>query len=143
MGTLIHFPARPDPEQGRTGGGDQPSALTSATRGRISAERDATPPAPIRLPVAAGGPSLLWREAVGHEIRVERTLQTRTLAEVADRAGVSTQYLSEIERGRKDPSSEVLEAVASALSLTLLDLTSRVAGSLGRSADVGPQLMVA
>ena len=51
----------------------------------------------------------------------------RTLADVAEEAGVSTQYLSEIERGRKEPSSEVLQAVAGALGLRLVDLTIRVA----------------
>jgi transcriptional regulator with XRE-family HTH domain len=39
---------------------------------------------------------------------------------------VSTQYLSEIERGRKEPSSEVLSTVAGALGLRLVDLTARV-----------------
>src|SRR4051812_50081307 len=52
----------------------------------------------------------LWREAVGQELRQERQEVGRTLADVAEEAGVSTQYLSEIERGRKEPSSEVLQA---------------------------------
>ena len=49
------------------------------------------------------------------ELREERRTTGRTLADVAGQAGVSTQYLSEIERGRKEPSSEVLQAVAGAL----------------------------
>jgi transcriptional regulator with XRE-family HTH domain len=49
---------------------------------------------------------------------------------VAERAGVSTQYLSEVERGRKEPSSEVLRAVSGALDLRLVDLTTRVARRL-------------
>src|SRR5262245_2245158 len=72
----------------------------------------------------------LWREAVGQELRDERQDAGRTLADVAEEAGVSTQYLSEIERGRKEPSSEVLQAVAGALGLRLLDLTTRVARRL-------------
>ena len=71
-------------------------------------------------------PEPLWREAVGHELREERQSASRTLADVARDAGVSTQYLSEIERGRKEPSSEVLQAVAGALGLRLVDLTTRV-----------------
>jgi transcriptional regulator with XRE-family HTH domain len=71
-------------------------------------------------------PEPLWREAVGHELREERRSTSRTLADVAKDAGVSTQYLSEIERGRKEPSSEVLQAVAGALGLRLFDLTTRV-----------------
>jgi hypothetical protein len=50
-------------------------------------------------------PEPLWREAVGRELRTERQAQERTLADVAQDAGVSTQYLSEVERGRKEPSS--------------------------------------
>jgi transcriptional regulator with XRE-family HTH domain len=49
---------------------------------------------------------------------------------VAARAGISVQYLSELERGRKEPSSEVLAAAAGALDLTLLDLTVAVAREL-------------
>lgn len=73
---------------------------------------------------------LLWREAAGHELRQERVRQARTQSDVADQAGVSTQYLSEIERGRKEPSSEVLHAVTRALGLDLLDLTRRVSHAL-------------
>lgn len=139
MGTLIHFPVRPAAEQGQeqrqtTGTGDDRQTLVRSTT-----EADDRSPAAPR----ATGPSLLWREAVGHELRGERTAQARTLADVARRAGVSTQYLSEIERGRKEPSSEVLEAVGSALSLTLLDLTSRVSGALARSTGAGTHLMAA
>ena len=50
----------------------------------------------------------------------------QTLAEVADRAGISVQHLSEVERGRKEPSSEVLAAVTGALRLTLADPTRLV-----------------
>jgi transcriptional regulator with XRE-family HTH domain len=86
---------------------------------------------------------LLWREAVGHALRLERTAQGRTLADVAGQAGVSTQYLSEVERGRKEPSSEILAAVGTALSLTLLDLTRRVSHSLAPAGARAPQLLAA
>jgi transcriptional regulator with XRE-family HTH domain len=71
-------------------------------------------------------PEPLWREAVGHELRQERHRQERTLADVAEESGVSTQYLSEVERGLKEPSSEVLGAIQGALGLRLVDLTGRV-----------------
>jgi transcriptional regulator with XRE-family HTH domain len=77
-------------------------------------------------------PEPLWREAVGHELREERRTSGRTLADVAQDAGMSTQYLSEIERGRKEPSSEMLGAVAGALGLRLVDLTTRVSERLTR-----------
>ena len=72
----------------------------------------------------------LWREAVGQELRDERQRQERTLADVSEESGVSVQYLSEIERGRKEPSSEILGAVAGALGLRLVDLTGRVTRTL-------------
>jgi len=68
----------------------------------------------------------LWREAAGGVLREERQRQQRTLSDVAERAGVSTQHLSEVERGRKEASSEVLEAVSGALGLRLAELTRRV-----------------
>jgi transcriptional regulator with XRE-family HTH domain len=88
------------------------------------------------------GPEPLWREAVGTELRAERHRQERTLADVAEEAGVSTQYLSEVERGRKEPSSEILGAVSGALGLRLLDLTTRVARTLA-AGTTGPLAMAA
>ena len=87
-------------------------------------------------------PEPLWREAVGQELREERARQDRTLADVAEEAGVSTQYLSEVERGRKEPSSEILGAVSGALGLRLVDLTSRVARTL-MSRPQGPLALAA
>jgi transcriptional regulator with XRE-family HTH domain len=70
------------------------------------------------------------REALGDALRRRRQAQGRTLREVAAAAGVSLTYLSEVERGRKEASSEVLEAVCSALDLVLADLLFEVAESL-------------
>lgn len=64
----------------------------------------------------------LWRELVGTTLRGVRQQRGERLSDVAERAGVSTQYLSEIERGLKDPSSEMLAAVAGALDLTVREL---------------------
>ena len=61
----------------------------------------------------------LWRELVGQVLRSRRTDRGETQRDVADRAGISVQYLSEIERGRKEPSSEMLAAVGGALDLPL------------------------
>ena len=63
--------------------------------GRVSA----TSCAPIACDAVSGSPT--WRH----------------------RAGVSPQYLSELERGKKDPSSEIMSAVAGALDLTVAELT--------------------
>jgi XRE family transcriptional regulator, stress-response regulator len=70
------------------------------------------------------------REAVGNALRRRRQAQGRTLREVAAAAGVSLAYLSEVERGRKEASSEVLEAVCSALDLVLAELLFEVAETL-------------
>ncbi|WAC54687.1 helix-turn-helix domain-containing protein [Gordonia sp. SL306] len=78
----------------------------------------------------------LWREVTGRVIRRHRHDRGERLVETARRAGVSSQYLSEIERGRKDASSELLAAVAGALGLTLLDLTREVAVELSRRTAV-------
>lgn len=97
---------------------------------------------PHREREAVPAPEPLWREAVGHELREERHRQERTLADVAEQAGVSTQYLSEVERGRKEPSSEILGAVTGALGMRLVDLTARLTRSLS-SRPSGPLALAA
>ena len=77
-------------------------------------------------------PEPLWREVLGQRLRTLRLDQQETLAETAGRAGISPQYLSEIERGRKEPSSEMIAALAGALGTTLTVLTEQVAGDLRR-----------
>ena len=62
---------------------------------------------------------------LGSRLRALRLEQRETLAETAARAGISPQYLSEIERGRKEPSSEMIAALAGALGTTLIRLTER------------------
>ena len=99
----------------------------------------AFPVQPVPEPPAQ--PEPLWREAAGRELRDERHSSGRTLADVAEEAGVSTQYLSEVERGLKEPSSEVLTAVAGALGLRLVDLTTRVSRTLTRMS--GPVCLAA
>src|SRR5262249_48141539 len=64
----------------------------------------------------------LLRTLIGAALRRARLEQGRTLAEVAREARVSMPYLSEVERGRKEASSEVLAAVCDALRIDLADL---------------------
>src|SRR5690348_5648754 len=71
-------------------------------------------------------PRPLLRTVVGEALRRHRQEQRRTLAEVAREACVSVQYLSEVERGRKEASSEVLAAVCDALRIELSDLLADV-----------------
>ena len=61
----------------------------------------------------------LLREVIGNVLRRVRTSQGRTLREVSDSARVSLGYLSEVERGRKEESSELLIAICGALDVPL------------------------
>jgi transcriptional regulator with XRE-family HTH domain len=72
----------------------------------------------------------LWREALGRKLRETREARGDRLVDVAERAGISVQYLSEIERGRKEPSSEMIAAVTGALEIDLADLLIGVAGQV-------------
>jgi DNA-binding XRE family transcriptional regulator len=81
-------------------------------------------------------PEPLWREVLGSRLRALRADRDETLAQTAERAGISPQYLSEIERGRKEPSSEMIAALAGALDTTLADLTLAVTEDLRRLSRV-------
>jgi transcriptional regulator with XRE-family HTH domain len=61
----------------------------------------------------------LLREVIGDVLRRARVAQGRTLREVSDSARVSLGYLSEVERGRKEPSSELLASICGALGVPL------------------------
>lgn len=94
---------------------EQPAATVTPIR------RPSDMPARAPKPKPADRTPLL-RDLFGRLLRRARLAQGRTLADVADEAGVSMPYLSEIERGLKEPSSEVLEAVCIALGATVADL---------------------
>jgi transcriptional regulator with XRE-family HTH domain len=64
----------------------------------------------------------LLREVLGDALRRARTKQGRTLRQVSDAARVSLGYLSEVERGRKEASSELLSAICDALDVPLSQL---------------------
>ncbi len=75
---------------------------------------------------------------LGQRLRALRQDQDQTLSETAGRAGISPQYLSEIERGRKEPSSEMIAALAGALGTSLTGLTEQVAIDLRRQQATAP-----
>jgi transcriptional regulator with XRE-family HTH domain len=80
-------------------------------------------------------PRPLLRTMLGDVLRRIRREQGRTLADVARAAKVSMPYLSEVERGRKEASSEVLVAICDALHIELSDLLAVVGHDLaGRRA---------
>jgi len=82
-------------------------------------EPDARRSAPVRHPSA-------WRRTIGALLRTAREARGLRLVDVAARARLSAQYLSEVERGLKEPSSEVLAAITAALDLTLVDLAQGI-----------------
>ncbi|NEE02058.1 helix-turn-helix domain-containing protein [Phytoactinopolyspora halotolerans] len=75
-------------------------------------------------------PRPLLRTSLGQVLRRARLKQGRTLADVARAAQVSMPYLSEIERGRKEASSEVLAAVCDSLRIELPDVLAQVRSDL-------------
>lgn len=72
------------------------------------------------------------REVVGETLRGIRLRQRRTLRQVSAAARVSLGYLSEIERGQKEPSSELLAAICEALDVRLSDLFAEVTDVMRR-----------
>ncbi|MDR7300594.1 helix-turn-helix domain-containing protein [Haloactinomyces albus] len=86
--------------------------------------------------------TVLLREAVGERLRRARAAQSRTLREVSRAARVSLGYLSEVERGRKEASSELLGSICEALDLPLPELLVTVAGDLdGSESLVAPSVV--
>lgn len=82
----------------------------------------------------------LLRSFVGGALRSARLAQSRSLRDVAKSARVSLGYLSEVERGQKEPSSELLNSICEALGITLSSLMSEVA--LAIHASQSPTLTV-
>ncbi|WP_024806141.1 helix-turn-helix domain-containing protein [Nocardia sp. BMG51109] len=72
----------------------------------------------------------LLREAIGESLRRARVAQSRTLREVSTSARVSLGYLSEVERGRKEASSELLAAICQALDVPLARVLSDVSAAM-------------
>src|SRR3569833_976814 len=70
------------------------------------------------------------RRLIGDALRRERLAQQRTLREVSGAARVSLGYLSEVERGQKEASSELLAAICEALDVPLSRVLRDVSGEL-------------
>jgi len=79
----------------------------------------------------AGNLVIVLREVIGGELRRRRQDQGRTLRDVSSAAAVSLGYLSEVERGQKEASSELLSAICDALdapmSVVLADAARKIA----------------
>ena len=82
----------------------------------------------------------LLRTHIGSALRQARISQGRTLRDVAKDARVSLGYLSEVERGQKEASSELLNSICQALDLSLLTVISDV--TIALRATEAPSLSV-
>jgi XRE family transcriptional regulator, stress-response regulator len=80
------------------------------------------------------------RQVVGETLRGLRLRQRRTLREVSSSARVSLGYLSEVERGQKEPSSELLAAICGALDVELSELFREVTDTLHREEKLAVRL---
>jgi transcriptional regulator with XRE-family HTH domain len=92
------------------------------------------PPQPPQPPQRRQPSRPLARTIIGDVLRRTRRAQGRTLADVARQAKVSLPYLSELERGLKEGSSEVLAAICDALDIELSDLLVQAGRDLFREA---------
>jgi XRE family transcriptional regulator, stress-response regulator len=75
---------------------------------------------------------ILVRRLLGDVLRQERLRQGRTLRDVSASAQVSLGYISEIERGQKEASSECLAAICNALEVPLSVVLADVSGEIAR-----------
>ena len=78
----------------------------------------------------------LLREALGQVIRTEREKQNRSLRVIAKNSFMSLGYLSELERGLKEVSSEVLDNICRALNISTSELLVATAFSMDRSLEL-------
>lgn len=79
---------------------------------------------------------MLLRTFIGEALRRRRLLQSRTLRQVSANARVSLGYLSEVERGQKEASSELLSAICTALDLTLAEIITDALVEISRQEDL-------
>ncbi|MCL6641066.1 MAG: helix-turn-helix domain-containing protein [Candidatus Rokubacteria bacterium] len=85
---------------------------------------------------------VLLRKVIGDVLRARRQAQHRTLRDVSTAANVSLGYLSEIERGHKEASSELLAAICDALGTGLSDVMAEVAATFALEEQMQEALAV-
>jgi transcriptional regulator with XRE-family HTH domain len=83
---------------------------------------------------------ILLRRMIGDALRARRLAQQRTLREVSTRANVSLGYLSEIERGHKEASSELLASICDALGAQLSEVLREVSDTLAVAEQI-PEML--
>ena len=108
---------------------ERQAALTRMWR-QVDGELDAEAATSTRPQSAAASRELSLREAIGLVLRELRTRDRKTLREVSEKAGVSLGYLSEVERGQKEASSELLSSIAESLGVGTPQMLRMVADRL-------------
>jgi transcriptional regulator with XRE-family HTH domain len=91
-----------------------------------------------RVSVKGGRPVVLLRQEIGDVLRDARRRQGRTLREVSSVARVSLGYLSEVERGQKEASSELLASICGALDVPLSSVLHSVSRRVAEAEQVEP-----
>src|SRR5213080_3655616 len=86
-------------------------------------------------------PMILLRRLLGDVLRRQRQRQGRTLREVSSVARVSLGYLSEVERGQKEASSELLASICGALDVPLSSVLNTVSRRVAEAEQVGPDAL--
>ena len=81
---------------------------------------------------------IILRRVIGDELRRRRQDQGRTLREVSSAARVSLGYLSEVERGQKEASSELLASICTALDVPISTVMRAVSDEVAVLEDVAP-----
>jgi transcriptional regulator with XRE-family HTH domain len=94
--------------------------------------REVTATGAVTRPAKGVRAMAVLRQVIGDTLRGVRLRQRRTLREVSSSARVSLGYLSEVERGQKEPSSELLAAICAALDVELSELFREVTDALHR-----------
>lgn len=89
----------------------------------------------ISLRERKGAEVIVLRQVIGDELRRRRQDQGRTLRDVSATAAVSLGYLSEVERGQKEASSELLAAICEALDVSLADVLAAVSSNVAEAED--------
>ena len=82
---------------------------------------------------------IILRKVLGDVLRAEREYQNRTLRDVSETSMVSLGYLSEVERGFKEVSSEILNSICASLYLSTADVLEQVATESRRRENLQQQ----
>lgn len=107
-------------------------SLSSSIPAPVLAGVLSTPDLDLEKLVQPAVKPVLLRRVIGEELRRRRIQQNRTLREVSKVAQVSLGYLSEVERGQKEASSELLAAICRSLNMSLSALMTDVAVEIAR-----------